>query len=81
MASAKANAAAKTEVEEAAEAEAKTEPEDQPYSPSAEVMVEDDPELPDLTSLIGSSGAPSQTMVRGFEPPSLCLKPVGVTCA
>lgn len=64
MASAKARAAAKTQAQAPADTEtAKTEAEDQPYSPSAGVMVEDDPDLPDLVSLIGSSGVTGQKEV------------------
>ena len=63
MASAKAHAAAKTEAEEPAGVETSIEVEDQPYSPSAGVMVEEDPDLPDLVSLIGSSGAPGHSEV------------------
>ena len=63
MASAKAHAAAKTEAEEPAGVETKTEAEDQPYSPSAGVVVEEDADLPDLVSLIGSSGVPGRNEV------------------
>lgn len=64
MASAKAHAAAKTQAQEPADIDtAKTEAEDQPYSPSAGVVVEDDPDLPDLVSLIGSSGVTGQKEV------------------
>ena len=63
MASAKAHAAAKTEAEEPAGTEAKTEPDDQPYSPSAGVMTDEDADLPDLASLIGSSGVLEQKEV------------------
>ena len=63
MASAKAHAAAKTEAEEPAGVETSIEVEDQPYSPSAGVMVEEDPDQPDLVSLIGSSGAPGHSEV------------------
>ena len=63
MASAKAHAATKTGAEDPAGVETQTEAEDQPYSPSAGVMVEEDADLPDLVSLIGSSGAPGQNEV------------------
>ena len=63
MASAKASAAARTEAEEPAGVETKTEAEDQPYSPSAGVVDEEDPDLPDLVSLIGSSGVPARNEV------------------
>lgn len=65
MASAKANAAAiKTDTEEVTDTETKIDADDQPYSPSARVMVEDDPDLPDLAGLIGSSGVAGQNEVR-----------------
>lgn len=67
MASAKAHAAAKTEAQEPTDPQGKTEAEDQPYSPSAGVVVDDDPDLPDLVSLIGSSGTTGQKEVTAVS--------------
>ena len=72
MASAKANAAAvKADPNEGTDNEAKTDADDQPYSPSVGVMVEDDPDLPDLSGLVGSSGVAGQKEVKLNCPCSL----------
>lgn len=49
------SAAAKAEPASETDNALKTEADEQPYSPSKDVMTDDDPELPDLVSLIGSS--------------------------